>query len=108
MENAKAFIDAGGNARWYFIEFQHNYHQIEQAQSMASDMGFKQFNAKYTGRFAEQQQTKVETKKGTVVKDKKTNHNQKDMREIKKTFKTFDRYVKQTPVTCKYKLAKKV
>ena len=80
MENAKAFIDAGGNARWYFIEFEHNYHQIDQAKQIATDMGFRQFNAKYTGRFAEQQQAKVETKKGTVVEDKKHNHNQKDMK----------------------------
>lgn len=103
MENAKAFIDAGGNARWYFIEFEHNYHQIDQAKQIATDMGFRQFNAKYTGRFAEQQQAKVETKKGTVVEDKKDNHNQKDMQEIKQTYDSFEQYIEQTPITCKYK-----
>ena len=103
MENAKAFIDAGGNARWYFIEFEHNYHQIEEAKRIATDMGFRQFNAKYTGRFAEQQQKKIETKKGTIVEDKKDNHNQKDMQEIKQTYKSFEQYIEQTPITCKYK-----
>jgi hypothetical protein len=98
MTNAQAFIDAGGNARWYFIEFEHNYHQIETAKQMATDMGFKQFNAKYTGRFAEQQQKQIETRKGSVVKDKKDNHNQSE-----KTYDSFDQYIEQTPITCKYK-----
>lgn len=108
MENAKAFIDAGGNARWYFIEFEHNYHQVEEARQIAKDMGFKQFNVKYTGRFAEQNQTQVETKKGTVVKDRNENHNQKDMQEIKQKYSSFDEYIKNTTITCKYKKEKSV
>ena len=103
MENAKAFIDAGGNARWYFIEFEHNYHQIDEARRIATDMGFKQFNAKYTGRFAEQQQKEIATKKGTIIEDKQDNHNQKDMQEIKQTYNSFEDYIKQTPIVCKYK-----
>lgn len=103
MQNAQAFIDAGGNARWYFIEFQHNYHQIDTARQLAADMGFRQFNAKYTGRFAEQQQKEIETRKGSVVKDKQDNHNQKDMQQIKRTYDSFEQYIEQTPITCKYK-----
>ena len=103
MQNAQAFIDAGGNARWYFIEFEHNYHQIETAKQLATDMGFKQFNAKYTGRFAEQQQKEIETRKGGIVRDMQNNHNQKDMQKIKKTYTSFEQYIEQTPIVCKYK-----
>ena len=43
MENARAFIDAGGNAEWKFIVFQHNQHQIKQAEDLSKAMGFKKF-----------------------------------------------------------------
>lgn len=43
MANAKSFIDAGGNAIWKFLVFQHNEHQVEQAEKLSHDMGFKQF-----------------------------------------------------------------
>lgn len=51
MKNAKAFIDAGGQAIWDFIVFRHNEHQVEEAQKIARDMGFKKINIKKTGRF---------------------------------------------------------
>ena len=44
MANAKAFIGAGGKARWKFIVFEHNKHQLEEAQQIAKDMGFWEFD----------------------------------------------------------------
>jgi MoaA/NifB/PqqE/SkfB family radical SAM enzyme len=43
MANAKAFIDAGGNAVWEYLIFEHNEHQIEEARKMADDLGFVLF-----------------------------------------------------------------
>jgi MoaA/NifB/PqqE/SkfB family radical SAM enzyme len=40
MANAKAFIDAGGNAVWEFLIFEHNEHQIEEARKLADELGF--------------------------------------------------------------------
>jgi MoaA/NifB/PqqE/SkfB family radical SAM enzyme len=51
MENAQAFIDAGGIAQWEYIVFRHNEHQIEEARALSESMGFKQFRTKKTGRF---------------------------------------------------------
>ena len=51
IRNAKAFIQAGGTARWDFIIFSHNEHQVEACQKLATDMGFSKFTAKRTGRF---------------------------------------------------------
>jgi MoaA/NifB/PqqE/SkfB family radical SAM enzyme len=51
MENAEAFIKAGGVARWDYIVFKHNEHQVEQAQELAKKMGFKQFRVRKTSRF---------------------------------------------------------
>jgi MoaA/NifB/PqqE/SkfB family radical SAM enzyme len=53
MENAKAFIDAGGIAHWDYIVFQHNAHQVEDARQLAKDMGFRNFNVKRTTRWAD-------------------------------------------------------
>ena len=51
MENAKAFIQAGGRARWDYIVFAHNEHQVEQARALAEQMGFEKFNIKKSNRF---------------------------------------------------------
>lgn len=52
MENAKAFIDAGGIAHWDFIVFEYNEHQVDEARQLAKEMGFKNFNVKRTTRWA--------------------------------------------------------
>ena len=46
IDNAKAFIKAGGYARWVFIPFEHNEHVIEKCKKLSKDLGFKEFNIK--------------------------------------------------------------
>tara|TARA_R110000803_G_scaffold37408_1_gene80613 strand:- start:1691 stop:2512 length:822 start_codon:yes stop_codon:yes gene_type:complete len=50
IRNAKAFIRAGGNARWKFIKFKHNQHQIEQCRQLSIDIGFSEFEVCDEGR----------------------------------------------------------
>ena len=50
MANARAFISAGGRARWKFIVFHHNEHQVEAARSLSQQLGFEQFEAKPSNR----------------------------------------------------------
>lgn len=40
MDNAQAYIDAGGHAIWKFLVFKHNEHQIDKAKSLAQLLGF--------------------------------------------------------------------
>ena len=90
MENAKAFINAGGLARWDFIAFAHNEHQIEEAKALAEQMGFVKFRYKKSNRYvipthyAGDSEEKVETKtelkfvaKQHVAKQKKQAKTQK-------------------------------
>lgn len=51
MANAQAFISAGGRAHWEMLVFDHNKHQVDQAESLAKKMGFKWFRAKVSKRF---------------------------------------------------------
>lgn len=108
MENAQAYIDAGGYAEWAFIEFKHNYHQIEEAERMAKDMGFVKFSAKYTARFADQDKKEEKNRKGDLIEDRDSNQNAKDKEEIKQSWNSFDEYVEKTPITCKYQRDKTV
>lgn len=51
IDNAKSFINAGGNAVWQFIPFAHNEHQIRDCMKMSTTLGFSRFefvkNARY-------------------------------------------------------------
>ncbi len=57
IDNAQAFIDAGGYAIWDFIVFKHNQHQPEEARAVSAAMGFKEFNVKKTSRFLRKDHT---------------------------------------------------
>lgn len=51
IENAKAFIEAGGKARWDMLVFKHNQHQVEECKQLSKDLGFDEFYIKHTSRF---------------------------------------------------------
>ena len=43
MYRVEAFINKKGRARWQFIKFKHNMHQVEKAREMSKELGFKEF-----------------------------------------------------------------
>jgi len=50
IRNAQTFINAGGQAIWKMIRFDHNHHQIEQCRAMSLDLGFVDFKLIDEGR----------------------------------------------------------
>lgn len=54
INNARAFIGAGGKAEWTFIKFKHNQHQVDDAESLAKHIGFKSFLVKNSIRFSDE------------------------------------------------------
>jgi len=67
IDNARAFILAGGVAEWVFIKFKHNEHQVEQAQLMAGELGFQHFTLKNSSRFILEPSVKVVDRKGNTT-----------------------------------------
>lgn len=51
IENATAFIKAGGRSQWNFIVFKHNQHQVETVKRLGKDLGFFNVLIRKTGRF---------------------------------------------------------
>ena len=50
-DNMAAFCDAGGYAKWTFLVFNYNEHQVEQARMFAELIGVKDFIVKKSGRY---------------------------------------------------------
>lgn len=50
MKRVEWFIQSGGTANWKFIVFEHNAHQIHEAEKRSKDMGFESFNTVNHGR----------------------------------------------------------
>jgi MoaA/NifB/PqqE/SkfB family radical SAM enzyme/NAD(P)-dependent dehydrogenase (short-subunit alcohol dehydrogenase family) len=51
INNAHAFIKAGGKAQWNWLVFKHNEHQIDQARMLSGILGFEKILFRGTGRF---------------------------------------------------------
>jgi len=67
IENAKSFINSGGNAEWCFIKFKHNEHQVEEAESIAKQLKFKKFTVKNSSRFIANDKFPVLDKRGKEI-----------------------------------------
>jgi MoaA/NifB/PqqE/SkfB family radical SAM enzyme len=68
LENAKAFINAGGTAEWAFIKFKHNEHQLLAAEALAKEHGFARFTYKDSARFVATEQFPVYDAAGNTTR----------------------------------------
>jgi sulfatase maturation enzyme AslB (radical SAM superfamily) len=50
IDNALAYIAAGGSAHWDMLVYQHNQHQVDECQALAKSLGFTHFRAKVSKR----------------------------------------------------------
>ena len=119
IENATAFIDAGGHAEWDFIIFEHNEYQVEEARSLAKKLGFQKFRTKKTGRFFSNSRSKVKdaqevhNKQGEVdyfIRMPKNPDHQnnalKKERLLAAKYGSLEKYLDKTPVQCKVAIEK--
>ena len=94
--NMRAFVKGGGRARWDFLIFEHNEHQVDEARRLADEIGFERFVPKKTARFVT---AKTDAKESHQAK----NHKGKDTAELKKPS---DKYVNKA-LTTQQKLIEK-
>jgi len=121
MENAQAFISAGGRAQWNFIVFEHNQHQVEKVQQLGHDMGFFNVLIRKTGRFfnhttvSEMSSWPVYGKNNTVEytisppsKEQWRNPSVMFLPDLKKQYKNLNEYFNTTEIQCDALIGKKV
>tara|TARA_B100001057_G_scaffold59420_1_gene52670 strand:+ start:1086 stop:2150 length:1065 start_codon:yes stop_codon:yes gene_type:complete len=112
--NMRAFCDAGGRARWDFLIFEHNQHQVEEAEALANKWGCEKFMKKKTGRFVdtntnkkEKHQAKNRKGKDTAeLKKPDTKYQNKALTKqevILKKYGSMDAYYDEAPIICKVK-----
>ncbi len=68
-ENLDAFITAGGSARWTYLVFSYNEHQVEEAEQYAKLLGVDQFVVKKSGRYITAKNTR-KTEHQAVFRDR--------------------------------------
>lgn len=113
VENSiQSFIGAGGRARWDFLIFEHNQHQVEEAEYLSREWGFEKFIPKKTGRFMTastqpKEEHVVNNKKGEYVLKKPEEHflnnALKTQHNIIEKWGSMDEYYDKTSVQCKVK-----
>lgn len=51
MNNVSTFISSGGKAKWKYLIFKHNQHQVDDAKKLSKEMGFLGFGSEYSDRW---------------------------------------------------------
>ena len=100
IENAKAFINEGGYARWNFITFRHNEHQLETCRVMAEELGFESFQEKQTSRFIGNPWFDVLDKNGNVTHTLENPTEQKLIFIDRKTVENYKEVIKAAKIEC--------
>ena len=112
INNAQAFIQAGGKAQWNYIVFKHNEHQIETARMLSQIIGFENILIRGTGRFLNHA-TLEESETWDVVPrredpyqlevttlDEYRNASMKRLDDLKEEYPNIRDYFDTTPVKC--------
>ena len=92
IENARAYIEAGGRAEWSFIRFGHNQHQEEECRKLAQQYGFTQFTAVNTQRFYGENKVNYtwQNKSYSVTKYKPESSVVTELKDLDRTDKLWD------------------
>lgn len=111
--NMRAFIDAGGRARWDYLIFEHNEHQVEKAELLSKEWGCERFVKKKSGRFITSDikpksshqavnRKGVETQNLSQPKEEKNkNLALLKQKEIEKSYGSMNEYLDKCGITCK-------
>ena len=112
INNAQAFIRAGGKAQWNFIVFKHNEHQIETARMLSTIVGFEKILFRGTGRFFNHEtleeediwqvtpQKKEPYKLEVTTLDEYRNDSMKRLGDLKKEYPIMREYFDTTTIKC--------
>ncbi len=119
--NAKSFIEAGGNARWDYIVFKHNEHQVQEAETLSKKLGFNNFVIKKTGRFYSNQKNKTKESKPVLNKlgeteyflempsnDSYKNDSLKKETRLVDEFGSLENYFNMTEISCRVHAEKNI
>jgi MoaA/NifB/PqqE/SkfB family radical SAM enzyme len=113
-QNMRTFIEAGGRARWDYLIFEHNQHQVDEARALAESWGVERFVAKKTGRFVTSNIDAKEKHQAVNRKGQKTQELKKPKEEyqnaaVKKLptiidkYGSMESYYDMVPIKCKVK-----
>ena len=117
IENACAYINAGGRAQWNFIVFKHNEHQVEEAKQLSKDLGFFNILVRKTGRFfnhrtIEEMPNWPVAKQSYVLEPPNNieyrNNSMLDLPTIKQNYPNIRDYFNTTDINCDALLGNKV
>lgn len=113
-QSMQAFINAGGRARWDFLIFEHNQHQLMAAEALSKEWGFEKFVSKKSGRFISttseiKDSHQAVDRKGqstaTITKpsDQHQNTALKGLPKLVEKYGSMDAYYDTAPILCKVK-----
>ena len=116
IENAKAFIDAGGRAQWNFIVFGHNESEVEQVKKLGKELGFFNVLIRKTGRFLNHRTLEEiplwPVNKGFAIEPplnpEYRNQSIMFLPDLKKQYGNIKEYFNTTKINCDALLGKKV
>ena len=109
-----AFIGAGGRARWDYLVFDFNEHQVEEARELSKKWGFEKFIAKKSSRFItghtsekkdSHQAVNRKGSKTTLLKEPSSKNLQNPallkQNSILKEYGTMDKFYDQVGIQCR-------
>ena len=107
IANVNTYIKSGGRARWDYLIFDHNQHQVEEAEKLAREIGFESFYIKNTSRFINDKNyltgkvSEEETLKQPTDEKYRSTNSKKFVNIIDK-HNTWENYINETTIDCKF------